>query len=73
MKKVIVITLVAVAATIILLSAVAKSQIQAEQPERMQPTVTTAAVTTAFEAKEKIKKHHFCLQGFQVQSGTTTV
>ena len=54
MKKVIVITLVAVAATIILLSAVAKSQIQAEQPERMQPTVTTAAVTTAFEAKEKI-------------------
>ncbi|MGN0504892.1 MAG: hypothetical protein ACI4HJ_07620, partial [Ruminococcus sp.] len=47
MKKVIVITLVAVAATIILLSVVAKSQIQAEQPERTQSTITTE-----LEAKE---------------------
>ena len=54
MKKIIVITLVAVVATIILLSAVGKPQIQAEQPERTQPTITTVAVTTVLEAKEKM-------------------
>ena len=54
MKKIIVITLVAVAATIIRLSAVAKSQIQAEQPERTQPIITTPAFTTALETKGKI-------------------
>ena len=53
MKKIIVITLVAVAATIFLLSAVEKTQIQAEQPERTQPIITTPAVTTALETKEK--------------------
>ena len=54
MKKIIITTIIAVAATIILLSAVEKPQIQAEQPERTQPIITTAAVTTALEAKEKI-------------------
>ena len=54
MKKIIITTIIAVAATIILLSVVGESQIQAEQPEKTQPIITTAAVTTALEAKEKI-------------------
>ena len=54
MKKIVITSMVAVAATIILLFVVAKSQIQAEQPERTQPTITTTAVTTSFEAKGKI-------------------
>ena len=54
MKKIIVITLVAVAATMLILSAVAKSQIQTEQQERTQPIITIAAVTTTLEAKEKM-------------------
>ena len=54
MKKIIFTTIIAAAVTIILLSAVGEPQIQAEQPERTQPTITTAAVTTALEAKGKI-------------------
>ena len=54
MRKVIIITIIAAAITIILLSAVGKSQTQTEQPERTQPIITTAAVTTALEAKEKM-------------------
>ena len=54
MKKIIFTTIIAAAITIILLSAVGEPQIQAEQPERTQPTVTTAAVTTVLEAKEKM-------------------
>ncbi len=54
MKKIIITTIIAVAATIILLSAVEKPQIQAGQPERTQPIITTAAVTTVLEAKGKI-------------------
>ena len=54
MKKIIIVTIIAVAVTILLLSATNKPQIQAEQPERMQPIITTATVTTALEAKESI-------------------
>ena len=38
----------------LLLSAANKPQIQAEQPERTQPIITTAAVTTVSEAKEEM-------------------
>ncbi len=54
MKKIIIVTLVVAVATMLLLSAVAKSQIQTEQPERTQSIITIAAVTTALEAKEKM-------------------
>ena len=54
MKKIIIVTIIAVAVTILLLSATNKPQIQTEQPERTQPIITTAAVTTALEAKESI-------------------
>ena len=54
MKKIIIVTIIAVAVTILLLSATNKPQIQAEQPERTQPIITTAAVTTASETKEII-------------------
>ncbi|MGN0657097.1 MAG: DUF6550 family protein, partial [Ruminiclostridium sp.] len=42
------------AVTIILLSAVGEPQIQAEQPERTQPIITSEAATTTLEAKEKM-------------------
>ena len=54
MKKIIITTIIAAAVTIILLSAVGKSQIQADQQARTQPIITTAAVTTTLEAKEKM-------------------
>ena len=54
MKKIIIVTIIAVAVTILLLSATNKSQIQTEQAERTQPIITTAAVTTALEAKENM-------------------
>ena len=54
MKKIINTAMVALAVTIILLSAVGKPQIQAEQPARAQPIITTPAVTTVLEAKEKM-------------------
>ena len=54
MKKIVITSMVALMATILLLSAVEKPQIQAEQPERTQPIITTAAVTTVLEAKGKI-------------------
>ena len=53
MKKIIITIIIAVAITIILLSAVGEPQIQAEQPARTQSIITTAAVTTALEAKGK--------------------
>ena len=54
MKKIVITSMVALMATILLLSAVEKPQIQAEQPERTQPTITTPAVTTELVAKEKM-------------------
>ncbi len=54
MKKIIITTIIAAAVTILLLSAVGEQQIQAVQPERTQPIITSAAVTTASEAKEII-------------------
>ena len=54
MKKIIITTIIAASATIILLSAVGKPQIQAEQPEKTQPIIETTSVTTALEAKEKM-------------------
>ena len=54
MKKIIITTIIVAAVTIILLSVVGKPQIQVKQPEKTQPIITTLAVTTALEAKEKM-------------------
>ena len=54
MKKIVITTIIAVTVTILLLSAVGEPQIEAEQSERTRPIITSAAVTTALEAKEKM-------------------